>query len=504
MKSTIERATCGHCLVRKHKWEYASEDGEDYEWEYSDEEGVENKEKEKNDEKKEEDEKEKKEKEEDEEEEEEEEEEDELELEDIDLPDPFSSEPIPTIKPDKKINGTTDSNGVGEEEEKKKKHRKKSKHHDKFEKFRKLEEKGSKGEEFRSKKIHVRSKDPSKIARQFENGSKEKEKGPRKSYISGREAPKPKPVEIIKLCKICGKEPYLVERIVAEKSWWHKNCFRCTDCKKTLNLDTYSSHQGVIYCKPHHRELFQPKPVLMDLTEEIMKKNLDFSMEDPIERHRNQERKMETIVRENKPVSLEGVVKSRVDDSKWEGLDKLDVGSKFLMFEKGMSEEREHKVASDRYGIMEKLKRLEAGEAVEDLLAEIDEEMPSMSEDEEDDDEDTGLTQVQKKAQNAEKMFVEDSRKEKLQQQRKKELKNLRDRLMAGTRDSILDSFDEISHKKIKKTQIDVRSENAKKFMSMFNKGEIPEGISATDRYQVSNMVGRLDYVLLTNESYLK
>ena len=36
------------------------------------------------------------------------------------------------------------------------------------------------GEEFRSKKIHVRSKDPSKIARQFENGSKEKEKGPRK------------------------------------------------------------------------------------------------------------------------------------------------------------------------------------------------------------------------------------------------------------------------------------------------------------------------------------
>lgn len=30
----------------------------------------------------------------------EEEEEDELELEDIDLPDPFSTEPIPTIKPD--------------------------------------------------------------------------------------------------------------------------------------------------------------------------------------------------------------------------------------------------------------------------------------------------------------------------------------------------------------------------------------------------------------------
>ena len=49
---------------------------------------------------------------------------------------------------------------------------------------------------------------------------------------------------------------------------------------------------------------------------------------------------------------------------------------------------------------MEKLKRLQAGEAVEDLLAEIDEEMPSMSEDEEEEDEETaGLTQVQKKVQ---------------------------------------------------------------------------------------------------------
>ena len=28
------------------------------------------------------------------------------------------------------------------------------------------------------------------------------------------------------ICKVCGKEPYVVERLVAEKSWWHKNCFR--------------------------------------------------------------------------------------------------------------------------------------------------------------------------------------------------------------------------------------------------------------------------------------
>ena len=54
---------------------------------------------------------------------------------------------------------------------------------------------------------------------------------------------------------------------------------------------------------------------------------------------------------------------------------------------------------------------------------------------------------------------------------------------MAGTHDSIMDSFDELNHKKVKKTQVDVRGANAKKFMDMFNKGEIPEGISASDRY---------------------
>ena len=30
----------------------------------------------------------------------------------------------------------------------------------------------------------------------------------------------------LRCVQVCGKEPYLVERIVAEKSWWCKNCFR--------------------------------------------------------------------------------------------------------------------------------------------------------------------------------------------------------------------------------------------------------------------------------------
>merc|ERR1719350_2520854 len=236
-------------------------------------------------------------------------------------------------------------------EEKKSKHKKKSR---------------SEKNDAHDSKIHVRSKDPRKIARQFEKGSGSSEKPRRSQGGPPTDRPKfvkkPPPIEINKICKICGKEPYLVERLVAEKSWWCKNCFRCHQCNKILSLDTYASHQGVIYCKPHHKELFMPKAVEKDSVEEIMKKNIDFSCydENNIERHQRQQRRMETIVRENKPVELEGVIKSRVDDQKWEGLDKLDVGSKFMMFEKAAEEPEERDRASDRYGIMEKLKRLQA------------------------------------------------------------------------------------------------------------------------------------------------
>ena len=91
---------------------------------------------------------------------------------------------------------------------------------------------------------------------------------------------KPPAVEVNKICKVCGKEPYLVERLVAEKSWWCKPCFRCVECSKLLTLDTYASHQGVIYCKAHHKELFMPKAVEKDSMEELMrkKKNVDFSV----------------------------------------------------------------------------------------------------------------------------------------------------------------------------------------------------------------------------------
>ncbi|CAN8004412.1 unnamed protein product [Ixodes hexagonus] len=60
-------------------------------------------------------------------------------------------------------------------------------------------------------------------------------------------------------CKKCGTHVYPVERIIAEKHFYHKNCFRCKECNKLLSVDGYMSHETEIYCKIHFKQLFQPK-----------------------------------------------------------------------------------------------------------------------------------------------------------------------------------------------------------------------------------------------------
>ena len=151
----------------------------------------------------------------------------------------------------------------------------------------------------------------------------------------------------------------------------------------------------MLYCKPHHKELFLPKTVKSDI---IDVENVSKTQE-AILRHQEQQKRMETIIRENNPVDLgDAVVKSTTYD-KYSGLEDLDVGSKFKMFEKASNEddlELERGPSSDRYGIMEKLKRLQEGADLDELLAEMDEELPS-DEEEEEDFEDAYLTEVQKK-----------------------------------------------------------------------------------------------------------
>ena len=180
------------------------------------------------------------------------------------------------------------------------------------------------------------------------------------------------------------------------------------------------------------------------------------------------------------------------EETKYSGLENLDVGSKFKMFEKGGDNAlddidlEQRGPASDRYGIMEKLKRLQEGEDLDDLLAEIDEELPSNSDDE-DEDKTEVRTAVQKRTRKAEKLFGEggQERRDKLAEERRKELKTLREKLMQGTKDSVLDQFGDLlnaSANRVKKTKVDVRSENAKKFRDLFDQGQVPEGGPHHDR----------------------
>ncbi|XP_037823690.1 LIM domain and actin-binding protein 1-like, partial [Lucilia sericata] len=90
--------------------------------------------------------------------------------------------------------------------------------------------------------------------------------------------------EVKKNCFLCDKPVYKMEEVKAEKNIYHKSCFRCNECNKQLKLDTYQSHEGVVYCTIHFKLLFAPKFVEDD---------------EPI-----QPRKPELIIRENQPSEL--------------------------------------------------------------------------------------------------------------------------------------------------------------------------------------------------------
>ena len=58
-------------------------------------------------------------------------------------------------------------------------------------------------------------------------------------------------------CAVCDKTVYLVDRLEANKRIYHKACFRCHHCNRTLKLSNFNSFDGVVYCKPHFDQLFK-------------------------------------------------------------------------------------------------------------------------------------------------------------------------------------------------------------------------------------------------------
>ncbi|GMN66425.1 hypothetical protein TIFTF001_035495 [Ficus carica] len=58
-------------------------------------------------------------------------------------------------------------------------------------------------------------------------------------------------------CKACDKTVYVVDMMSLEGVPYHKSCFKCSHCKGTLSMSSYSWMDGVLYCKPHFEQLFK-------------------------------------------------------------------------------------------------------------------------------------------------------------------------------------------------------------------------------------------------------
>ena len=60
-------------------------------------------------------------------------------------------------------------------------------------------------------------------------------------------------------CPTCSKKVYFAEQILGPGSIkYHKACFRCTVCKKTLNSSNLTEKESVLYCKNDYAKLYGP------------------------------------------------------------------------------------------------------------------------------------------------------------------------------------------------------------------------------------------------------
>ncbi|XP_022174695.1 uncharacterized protein LOC111036804 isoform X4 [Myzus persicae] len=281
--------------------------------------------------------------------------------------------------------------------------------------------------------------------------------------------------EVNSICKSCEKTVYAMEQIKAERQVWHKNCFRCTTCNKQLTLDIYSSHEGILYCKPHFKELFKPKVVVED--------------EEPIRR-----KKPEMIIRENQPLELPPDVVRASDkpDLGLEELSSLNVKSRFQAFENATTNGNSHMEKSPvsvkrSPSILSKLakfqsKGMDVGVANDDLNGAFFE--PSSSSDTE--DEDPGNDMLKNSISKEKPMSFDkmesvkrnwEMRREEMKEEHKQEIQNIRSKLFAGKQGKMKQMYEQAvaeSERTGVKRDINInKSDKAKVIKEKFERGEI-------------------------------
>ncbi|ONK76780.1 uncharacterized protein A4U43_C03F32070 [Asparagus officinalis] len=60
-------------------------------------------------------------------------------------------------------------------------------------------------------------------------------------------------------CILCKKTVYPIEKVTIDGSSYHKSCFKCVHGGCTISPSNFVAHEGKLYCKHHHSQLFMAK-----------------------------------------------------------------------------------------------------------------------------------------------------------------------------------------------------------------------------------------------------
>ncbi|KAG6446632.1 hypothetical protein O3G_MSEX004552 [Manduca sexta] len=290
-------------------------------------------------------------------------------------------------------------------------------------------------------------------------------------------------------CVKCSRPVYAMERVKAERRVWHKECFRCTQCNKQLTVETYQSDHTTLYCKPHFKHLFEPKPVEgEDETDAAPKKH-------------------QLIICESNPVELPPDVVRASDkpDLGLEELAQLDVKSRFEVFERAARGSDEPLPAEPRApreksaALLSKLAKFKAkgmdiGVSDEYLNGVPVEPSSSEPEDDEDEDEDSVLKKSYKHTARSEqpvslcnmseivgKFETGQHSSSERHRERKQEIQNIRSRLFMGKQAKIKEMYEQsvlqseqgvTSADKIAR-ELELDKEKARAIKERFENGEV-------------------------------
>nr|VCV25302.1 cysteine and glycine rich protein 3 lacking the LIM1-domain [Rattus norvegicus] len=82
-------------------------------------------------------------------------------------------------------------------------------------------------------------------------------------------------------CPRCGKSVYAAEKVMGGGKPWHKTCFRCAICGKSLESTNVTDKDGELYCKVCYAKNFGPTGIgFGGLTHQVEKKEYPYDVPD--------------------------------------------------------------------------------------------------------------------------------------------------------------------------------------------------------------------------------